>query len=1743
MSIVDKVPKAPSTVKPVVSPSAEKGSSQGKMHVSSPRKDETRPKFPPQYSARDSFALDNVDLNLSKNEDDAMESEAQATGVRPRKRDRTSLTNESLFGSKDVDVAKRRNGNQISPRQSSLRIMDAVPCCKACQKETSGATSNRAHHALCPKNPQFTNSGAREKLEFIRCGIKLGCKACTFHYKYGRAAPQNQAHVEACRRRKVRQREELRRVESEAKIRNPSCNPSNRNSSVKYVEVEATVDEPAPIAPKQIAASTSRTKKRKSGVLREKSNMIDRITNPEKNTSRKILSQETESQPDDIAVPTPGREKNDRSSKKCRYEFKSDTDSEEDINRKQTKRNVTAKQNNSSSSRGAPIPLVVETSRKKVSLVTPSAPSASSVTAQKRKTKPAQSTASAGRATNVEATAGHSKPNWILCTNPWGPSGFVEGDVVLTSPSGGFSHHETMYGGERFVVSPFHSQSDYITTHRTPSEGFEVLQLTRDPMAQLPWGFTYRRHEFGGACLVASVDPLSSAASAVRFNYFVSCRGSFFYDSHRFFFSRDFLKQVYRGNESEPTPGLGLRLHDMILSMNGKSIGGMTELGAGIELDVCGRHLELVVSRYKNRVGATRQLVTKERHERESFYDAINDRSRLDWYEVNPHSGNAFNVDMQQASDMTPLDPLDSQGSLRDSFDFRAIDDSQQDPSAEGNSVTPAAIEQVGMSPNKTRGLEQFSLSQISLTSPNSLVSYQDEGGSEKAKTKEIDGDESHTENCTDDDNDDNCCLGCVCGEIHPEPIRVFWIQCDDCHSWYNVASLCAGFTESEVSSSGRWLCRACDDTVDDQSSVESNSEQSIAVLKKPSRSEALECFTNQEHDPPSRRGKPNDKHMRYIPRTSSESTSSTSKDENEQFLRSESFIGSNRKTVGAHNSEKLLSRSRVDREVRRTDDEDVLPSLKPNNTVNVQPSDMNGSSQEKPILLPVGTLVSVAKRDWAGSGNKEGGVGTIVDARAADDGTDTMYYEVSYSLGGREKFIDWQYVTAYQFPGRRNARPVQRCEGLGVVPEPAGHAQRHGGFKNSASKEPKKTEDGLFQRPVGNSRKGMDCDSKRGIWVPLSNPDLARDSSIEETAQDTSDKMPRENARKKEESVNKEAKEAQVSVQVPRIASTDAASAYQGTKRNLMAGGQRPAKENDRKENCAFIQSLEELINKVERAHLNAGRSRAQRTYVGFTTMTEEMLRLAIRVWRMIPGKCGSVQEASAYLEEVDASAYRIEKFLIGDPGMVLYSTQHRETEVALSEWLKNKEIDLCENKFRVNCRKENEIHDDDSVTWASNYDSLKLDSEAKGEERITECDIEKEANPHERPKILSEGYWGRIDREGRRREDGCILPNSEPKKVGDGTYAQPKHKAPRGFVWDPSRGLYVPESMEVKAASIALRIKYDALGAAKKPKGKSTNEGLERSAPRVLKDVCATANVLPAAQCSSVDHEGRGTQDGYILPESVPEKAAVAIHVQCDGLRATMTPLDKPKLLSASSSSRSASKASAKKRDNFQGRRTEDGCILPSSEPKKAGDGAYAQPKHKAPHGFVWDPSRGLYAPESMEEKAASIALGIKYDALGAAKKPKGNSTNEGLERSAPRVLEDVCATANVLPAAQCSSVDHEGRGTQDGYILPESVPEKAANATYARPRGKSPICMKWDYSRGVWVHKYNRKSKAKAVSSEESEPRLLDKVCETADASPKDTNDTKDEHRKLRQSAHWSVWRSEIGKRVTKMETSEL
>ena len=74
--------------------------------------------------------------------------------------------------------------------------------------------------------------------------------------------------------------------------------------------------------------------------------------------------------------------------------------------------------------------------------------------------------------------------------------------------------------------------------------------------------------------------------------------------------------------------------------------------------------------------------------------------------------------------------------------------------------------------------------------------------------------DESPGDERDDFDDDENPWLGCVCGNSHPNPIKVFWIQCELCDAWYNVAEECVGFNEESAGTIDKWCCWACNPPV-----------------------------------------------------------------------------------------------------------------------------------------------------------------------------------------------------------------------------------------------------------------------------------------------------------------------------------------------------------------------------------------------------------------------------------------------------------------------------------------------------------------------------------------------------------------------------------------------------------------------------------------------------------------------------------------------------------------------------------------------------------------------------------------------------------------------------------------------------------------------------------------------------------------------------------------------------------------
>ncbi|CAB9507034.1 expressed unknown protein [Seminavis robusta] len=201
--------------------------------------------------------------------------------------------------------------------------------------------------------------------------------------------------------------------------------------------------------------------------------------------------------------------------------------------------------------------------------------------------------------------SGRNQIEWIHHENPWGPAGFQLGDVAIFTQRRGIGHHESMLPSERFVSEPFSADTNYHKTHRTPEEGYQYIRLQRDDRAQRSWGFTVRRHDFGGACLVERVDPMSPAESAV------------------------FVGMSASGISA------ALSVNDMLVAINEKPVGGMSVEGVNIELEVAGPTMLLVVSRYRFTEHLKDSIVEVEENVVAAIDEAFNDERSLAWVDGN----------------------------------------------------------------------------------------------------------------------------------------------------------------------------------------------------------------------------------------------------------------------------------------------------------------------------------------------------------------------------------------------------------------------------------------------------------------------------------------------------------------------------------------------------------------------------------------------------------------------------------------------------------------------------------------------------------------------------------------------------------------------------------------------------------------------------------------------------------------------------------------------------------------------------------------------------------------------------------------------------------------------------------------------------------------------------------------------------------------------------------------------------
>jgi hypothetical protein len=219
----------------------------------------------------------------------------------------------------------------------------------------------------------------------------------------------------------------------------------------------------------------------------------------------------------------------------------------------------------------------------------------------------------------------------------------------------------------------------------------------------------------------------------------------------------------------------------MVVAINGKVVGGMTEFGVELELELSGPALILVISRYKHSEEVAKKFASTERQILQVMDTAARDARLIGWLEI----GNA-----------KPLNSTDCgekhKGRLKKGLPRH---ENENDGEA---SLNEAERTEKARDRNYEHG--DHSSAVAGHQAPRSVTS------------QTVDDDNDDDENSSKDwDEDDNAWLGCVCGKIHMKGSRgVFWIQCESCRSWFDVHETCVGFKEHDVQALPNWTCDAC---------------------------------------------------------------------------------------------------------------------------------------------------------------------------------------------------------------------------------------------------------------------------------------------------------------------------------------------------------------------------------------------------------------------------------------------------------------------------------------------------------------------------------------------------------------------------------------------------------------------------------------------------------------------------------------------------------------------------------------------------------------------------------------------------------------------------------------------------------------------------------------------------------------------------------------------------------------------
>jgi hypothetical protein len=880
-----------------------------------------------------------------------------------------------------------------------------VPFCNRCTAESNKKKRKpRLHHVWCPHNPFFDDSGAKDFLLRIVRGRNLGCQACENEFQTGKpilkntvprdgaggggllyhnsACLKNQKHVYREQEERKHQPETPFRQSREKKLNGSTKRNQNRSQlsarkTTKSVELD---DAGARRAMKSSKGKSSTEKCCKRASIETES-----------------LSSSSSERDDSI----------DDSDDASIYRPKQKNDKIETLRLRKTKKQQQW--------RSKAIAVKASTQNR---------------TADLRDTQNSDSLRESSqylehsRPTESDAITNFIDRDWVaLEDDPWGPEGHVIGDVVLYSPARGQGHYETFLSSNRYKLDPFEPGSVYRNTHFLPEEGFNLILIKRDTLGKTPWGFHVGRDEFGHACLVTSVE-LSSPASAATW---------------------------VGASSVNSLSTCVLNVNDMLVMINGKPVGGMSEVGLSLELQLSSPDLYLAVSRYKLAPKVRRTMVCLERQALVAVDSASRDVRLIGWQEIGNGAANEIHLSESNKNDTRPeqndetITMEETTSRSGDANQSRSVDMSHEgkDTSLDFSppSLPKTKSEFATSSEIKETMIKSPAAQENRLSPPRdqrkSDDSFRDtyDGYCDKSPTMTADvGFEGSEQNL---DNDPNPWLGCVCGEIHSlkmcRGVKMFWIQCESCNAWYDVAEQCIGFTEKDAESKV-WKCEACEpyESEEEDSWTEIDKEKDTSandIVKdetavKGSRTQAPSITENQ-HSEQSRSTISEHLHVaRSLIESDIEDPKSAKTAEEKDLGKKRGHWAPIKQTPKRkkcdYDKEFYERHQEASRRPKKNASTESAPEPSSNRQAIIRKtSEIN--SEPTNHIFGIGELVMLQKHSWPGVDNEEG-VGRIVDIKVDEDGD--KVYDVKYMCGGSTaREVHEEYIKPYSLFTKDSAK------------------------------------------------------------------------------------------------------------------------------------------------------------------------------------------------------------------------------------------------------------------------------------------------------------------------------------------------------------------------------------------------------------------------------------------------------------------------------------------------------------------------------------------------------------------------------------------------------------------------------------------------------------------------------------------------------------------------------------------------